>query len=137
MNIEFEGTFYLLATSYKHLKLKKDESVRELSKSEWEIEKTDKNEYKISIAPQPTPVRVIDLSGKPISGVQIKGGLIPAQTDDNGRADVLLFGKQGESMSLTFTHSFLSKPESKIVSNQKPEQIVSLPILRTIGTKSI
>ncbi len=137
MNIEFEGTFYLLATSYKHLKLKKDESVRELSKSEWEIEKTDKNEYKISIAPQPTPVRVIDLSGKPISGVQIKGGLIPAQTDDNGRADVLLFGKQGESMSLTFTHSFLSKPESKIVSNQTPEQIVSLPILRTIGTKSI
>ncbi|MBM3236760.1 PEGA domain-containing protein [Candidatus Poribacteria bacterium] len=111
-----------------NIKLKKDEAVRELSKSEWTIEKTGKNEYKISITPQPFPVRVIDLSEKPISGVQIKGGLILAQTDDNGRADVLLLGKPGESVSLSFMHPSLPKPENRIVSRQTSEQIVSLPI---------
>jgi hypothetical protein len=101
------------------IKLKKDDSVRELSKSEWTIEKTGKNEYKILITPRTSTIRVVDSLGKPISGVQIKGGLLPAQTDDNGRADVLLFGKPGESVSLSFIHPSLLEPvERNIISNQ-------------------
>jgi hypothetical protein len=67
--------------------------------------------------------------GKPISGVQIKGGLLPAQTDDNGRADVLLFGKPGESVSLSFIHPSLLEPvERNIISNQTSVQTIPLPI---------
>ena len=112
------------------IKLKKDDSIWELSKSEWgKPKKKVENEYKISITPKKSPIQVVDKLGKPISGVHIEGGLIPAQTDYNGRADVLLFGRPSESVSLTFTHPlFLPRPESKIILNQPSEQIVRLPI---------
>jgi len=115
------------------IKLKKDDFVRELSANEWEIEKISKNEYKISITPQTYPIRVVNSLGKPISGVQIRGGLITPETDDDGRADVLLFGELGESVSLTFTHSSLSKSvEYKIKSQEQTVRLI-LPMIKDIS----
>jgi len=110
------------------IKIKKDASVRELSKSEWTIEKIGKNEYKILVTPQTLPIRVIDQSEEPVSEVNISGGLTPVQTGDDGRANILLFGEPAGSSSLSFNHPYLSKPKSETIPNQTSEQVVHLEI---------